>query len=295
MAAIREIDTQEQNDVGASLRRLLQDLRLVLEEAGGGGAGKVQAAGKNFRRRFALQREFGQRLRLAQFDAADDILHLVNDRRRGAQFVHAQADQERREHGVAGDLAADAGPDAVGVRGVNGQLDEAQDGRMRRLVKMRHLLVRAVGGERVLDEVVAADAEKFYALRQRVGDERGGWNFNHRADFQVFVKRNFFRAQFVFAFFDERVGLLQFFEAGNHRIHHFHVALGAGAEDGAELGAEHFRLCEAEPDSAPAEKRIHLLRQLQMRGKLVAAQIERADANLVHGDADNAVDPRPPS
>ncbi len=38
-----------------------------------------------------------------------------------------------------------------------------------------------------------------------------------------------------------------------------------------------FRLREAEPDGAPAEKRIHLLRELQVRGEFVAAQIERAD------------------
>ena len=74
-----------------------------------------------------------------------------------------------------------------------------------------------------------------------------------------------------------RVGLVQFIQAGNHRIHHLDVALGAGAEDGAELGAEHFGLREAETDGAPAEKRIHLLRELQVRGKFVAAQIQRAD------------------
>ena len=119
--------------------------------------------------------------------------------------------------------------------------------------------------------------KKFTRLRQRIGDERGGRNLNHRADFHFFIERDFFRAQFGFAFFDERVGLVQFVEAGNHRIHHLHVALGAGAEDGAELGAEQFRLREAEPDRAPAEKRIDLLRELQMRGKFVAAQIKRAD------------------
>ena len=119
--------------------------------------------------------------------------------------------------------------------------------------------------------------KNFTRLRQRVGDERGGRNFDHRADFQVFVERDFFRAQFGLAFLDERVGLVQFVQAGNHRIHHLDVALGAGAQDGAELGAKQFRLREAEPDGAPAEKRIHLLRELQVRGKFVAAQIERAD------------------
>src|SRR5207248_4860852 len=58
------------------------------------------------------------------------------------------------------------------------------------------------------------------------------------------------------------------------------VALGAGAEDGAELGAEHFRLREAEPDRAPAQKRVHLLRELQVRGKLVAARSEEHTSEL---------------
>ena len=119
--------------------------------------------------------------------------------------------------------------------------------------------------------------KNFTLFRQRIGDERGGGNFDHRADLQVFVERDFFGAQPGLALFDERVGLVQLVQPGDHRIHHLDVALGAGAEDGAELGAEHFRLGKAEPDCAPAEKRVHLLRELEVRGEFVAAQVQRAD------------------
>ena len=119
--------------------------------------------------------------------------------------------------------------------------------------------------------------KKFTFFASAAGDERGGRDFNHRADFNLFVERDIFRAQLGLAFLDVRVGLVQFVQPGNHRIHHLDVALGAGAEDGAELGAKHVGLREAETDCAPAEKRIHLLGELEVRGKFVAAEVERAD------------------
>ena len=83
--------------------------------------------------------------------------------------------------------------------------------------------------------------------------------------------------QLVFILFDERVGLVQLVEAGNHRIHHFDVALDSGAQDRAELGAENVPFLQAKPNRPPSQKWIHLLRHLQMREELVAAQIQRAD------------------
>ena len=63
----------------------------------------------------------------------------------------------------------------------------------------------------------------------------------------------------------------------DQRQHQLDVAAGGGAEHGAELGPEHLRLVEADPDRAPAEERIGLRRRLERRGELVAAQVEGAD------------------
>ena len=84
-------------------------------------------------------------------------------------------------------------------------------------------------------------------------------------------------AQLGLVFLDQRIGLVQLVEARDHRIHHLDVALGAGAQDGAELGAEDVPLLQAEPDGPPAEERVHLGRHLQVGEELVAAQVERAD------------------
>ena len=53
--------------------------------------------------------------------------------------------------------------------------------------------------------------------------------------------------------------------------------LGAGAENGAELGAENLAFLQAETDGAPAQKGVHLDRELEMGKEFVAAQIQRAD------------------
>ena len=55
---------------------------------------------------------------------------------------------------------------------LDGLLERPQDGRVQRVVEVADVLVLAVGGQRVLDEVVGADAEEVALRRQQVGDER---------------------------------------------------------------------------------------------------------------------------
>ena len=148
---------------------------------------------------------------------------------------------------------------------------------MRRLVKVGDLFVQPVDGQRVLDEVVGADAEKLHALGQAVGDHRRGRRLDHHPDLDGVGKGRAFGAELGAAFVEQHVGGLEFLHAGDHRVHDFQVAKDAGPQDGAELRAEQVLLLEAEPDGAPAEERIHLLGDVDVREQLVAAEIERAD------------------
>ncbi len=61
-------------------------------------------------------------------------------------------------------------------------LSGAQDRRVQRVVEVPDVLVLAVGGQRVLDEIVGADAEEVALGRQQIGDERRARRLDHDAE-----------------------------------------------------------------------------------------------------------------
>ena len=66
---------------------------------------------------------------------------------------------------------------------------------------------------------------------------------------------------------------------GDHREHQPQFAAAGGAQQRAHLAAQQARPVEAEPDRAPAERRIFLLDVAQIGQHLVAADIERAEGH----------------
>ena len=127
---------------------------------------KFLAAGQNLAGGLAFQREVGQRFSFRKFEPADQKFDWRDQRRRRTQFVHPQAQQEWSEDRVAGHLAAYADPNLMPVRCVHGGFDQPHDGRMRRLVKMSDLLVHPIDRQRILNQIVGADAEKLQPFRQ---------------------------------------------------------------------------------------------------------------------------------
>ena len=95
--------------------------------------------------------------------------HPRHKRRAHAQLIHPEAEQQRSQRKVAGHLAAHAHPNAMRVRRVRHHLEQPKHRRMRRLIKMRDALVHPIDRDRVLNQVVRADAEKIDFARQRVG------------------------------------------------------------------------------------------------------------------------------
>jgi hypothetical protein len=71
-------------------------------------------------------------------------------------------------HGhVAGHFAAHAHALALGVAFGNGVGHQAQHGGVQRVVQVRHRLVGAVDGQRVLDQVVGADGQEVEVLQEQ--------------------------------------------------------------------------------------------------------------------------------
>ena len=95
--------------------------------------------------------------------------HPWNERRVHAELIHSQAEKQWNQGEVARHLAANSHPDVVGMRRVRHHLKKAQDRWMRRLIEIRDPLVDPVHRDRVLNEIVCADAEKIDFARQPVG------------------------------------------------------------------------------------------------------------------------------
>ena len=89
--------------------------------------------------------------------------------------------------------------------GRHGTLNQLQHRRVRRVEQMRHPVVSAVHGQRVLHQIIRANAEKTHAPGQPVRHQRRRGNFNHHADFHLPMEGNARRVQFRFAFFQQLV------------------------------------------------------------------------------------------
>ena len=78
---------------------------------------------------------------------------------------------------------------------------------------------------------------------------------------------------------DQRLGLVEFLDHRDHRKHHAQFAPAGGAQQRAHLAAQQAGPVEAEPDRAPAERRVFLLEVAHIGQHLVAADIERAEGH----------------
>src|SRR5438128_2757092 len=144
---------------------------------------------------------------------------------------------------------------------------------------MRNAFVHAIDRDGVLNQVVRADAEEINLAREGVGRNRRARNFDHRADFHL---ATFFLANFVPAFVQDRFGVAQFLQTGNHREHDLHVADRTRAQDGAQLSFEDVDVLQTKTNGAPTEEWIQLVADIDgADSKFVAAKVERANDERV--------------
>ena len=103
-------------------------------------------------------------------------------RRRGhAEFPQAETDQDAQQRRIRRHLTADRHASPVTTRTAQDHPDQLEDGRMLRVVEMLHPHVAAVGGQRVLRQVVGPDAEERRMTGQAAGIEGRRRHFHHGA------------------------------------------------------------------------------------------------------------------
>src|SRR5712691_6991556 len=247
---------------------------------------QFEAAIKNLRRRLELERFIDKLPALRNRQTLHGAFDSRHECRARAQFIHPETEQKRNERDIAGHLTAHTDPNVIRVGGVGDHLEQAEHGWMRRLVEMRDALVHAIDRERVLNQIVRADAEKIDFARENVGGDCRTGDLDHRARFSCIAECRSGATQFFLAFVQDRHRLPQFVQAGNHREHDFHIADRTGPKDCTQLSFKDVGVFETKTNGPPAEKRIEFVTYIDgASGQLVASEIERADDQRIWRNA----------
>ena len=155
---------------------------------------------------------------------------------------------------------------------------------MVRIVEIIQLCVLPVDGQRVLGQIVSADAEEIHFLRQKVADHHRGGRLDHDALLEITV-RNPGPVHLLLDLLHHGLDAAHLVHGNDHRVHDRQVPVGAGPQDGAKLRFEDLRPGKADADGPKAHGRIVLLAQVEIGHLLVGSDVQRADDDLLssHG------------
>ncbi|MCY1431356.1 hypothetical protein D9M71_473220 [compost metagenome] len=153
----------------------------------------------------------------------------------------------------------------------HGHVDQLQHRRVQAVGLGGQGRMAAVDGQRVLGQVVGADAEEVHLARQHRGEQRGGRHLDHDADLQVAID-----AQFVLQAQGHVARLPPLFELADHREHDPQRPPIGGGKQRAQLGLHDLRALQGQAHAAHAEEGVFLRRDRPVRQRLVAADVEGA-------------------
>ncbi len=137
--------------------------------------------------------------------------------------------------------------------------------------------VVAVGGQRVLHEVVAAQREEVAGVRDLAGHHHGGGDLDHRAQRHLLGDRESLALQRAPCRGDQFVDLHDLLHRGDHRQQNAHRPVGRGAQHRAQLHHEVAAPRQRPAHAAQAERGIGLGAHAERAGaRLVRAEVERA-------------------
>ena len=154
----------------------------------------------------------------------------------------------------------------------HGEVDEPQERGDRARRERRDVLVAALGGHRVLGEVVRADREEVELAGEALGLDRDGGHLDHHPDLEGRVD-----AQGASGLVERGPRCADLADRRDHREHDLDRVLGGGPQHGAQLRGEQVGPGELQADAAAAEERVGLRLLGQRAQRLVGADVERAD------------------
>ena len=150
---------------------------------------------------------------------------------------------------------------------------------MQRVVQVIDLVIHAINGQGVLDQVVGADGEELAFPRQPRGREGGARHLDHGADLGGIAEFALLLRELGLDVVNQLRALPQFENVGDHWNHDPGPARAGGAQQCPQLGAEQAAVFEAQAHRAQAQGRIRGLRDPHGLRLLVRAQVQRADGH----------------
>ena len=115
---------------------------------------------------------------------------------------------------------------------------------MGRLIEIADVRIRTVDRQRILHQVVRAEAEERQMLQQFLRQHRRRGDFDHAADVHLVVEIDMVAFQFGFHFVENAQRLLELLQRADHREHDANFAERARPEDRPQLRLENGRLAQ---------------------------------------------------
>ncbi len=227
---------------------------------GAGGGGVVRG-----------QRGFGEADGVGGGACGERLADIGEGGRRHGEAGGAESHEHDGEQGIGRGLAADAHRLAEAGAGLTDLAHQAEHRGVPRVLERGDRTEQAVGGHRVLREIVRADRREVGVREHTVGEQRAGGDLDHDTG----------RLQPVLASETGEVGGL--LDRGDHRRHDPEVGggRGVGLGEGGELLPEDVLARAERPEAAQSQGGVLLVGVVEEGQRLVGSRVEHAHDDLL--------------
>ena len=184
----------------------------------------------------------------------------------------------QKQHGVdrvAAHLTAERNWLGIKRRHINRPTHQPDQRRVLRIIKAPNLFIAAVNRQRVLHQIVRADAEKIDLLPKGFEHNHRRRNLDHNAKRNRVVERHPLFVELLADIGKNHLRLPELHNRRDQREHDAQLAVGARPQNGAELLAEHSGIAQRKANAPNPHERIALdLIGQRKTGELVGAQVE---------------------
>src|SRR5215472_6732169 len=191
--------------------------------------------------------------------------------------MQTQPHEDWKIANVTSHLATDADPLAICMHPIHDVFQKAHKAGMPDAGEGRDFSVVAVDRKKVLIQIIGAYTEEVNLCAKLIEDKGHRGHFNHDPDWHGWIERDTLISQFILRLRDLRLQPDDLLDRGDHGRHDLKPPECGSAENGPQLCAKELAVLRINSHSAITEERVRFGRQVQVRNRFVAANVDRAD------------------